>query len=238
MRGRKQQVQTDRKAVAYTRVSTQEQAVNGSSLEAQRNRLNALAGSSERTISEVYSDDGFSAGSLRRPALQRLLADVRSGAISAVYVAKLDRLSRSLRDLLELVHLFESHDVALVSASESLDSSTAAGRMLVHLLGTFAEFERGRISERICDVLSDKRRRRKIYSRRTPFGYRREQDRLVADPAQQRALETMKRMHSEGASLRQIASHLNRLGITSNSGKQFSAQTVKDVLTSRMTSAA
>lgn len=101
MRGRKAQIITERKTVAYLRVSTQEQAANGSSLEAQQNRLQALATGTERHISEVYRDDGYSAGSLRRPALQRLLADIRSGTISALYVSKLDRLSRSLADLLD-----------------------------------------------------------------------------------------------------------------------------------------
>jgi site-specific DNA recombinase len=108
MRGRKAQIVTDRKAVAYLRVSTQEQAANGSSLEAQRNRLQALAIGTERRIDDTYCDDGYSAGSLRRPALQRLLSNIRSGAISALHVTKLDRLSRSLADLLELVHLAKS----------------------------------------------------------------------------------------------------------------------------------
>jgi DNA invertase Pin-like site-specific DNA recombinase len=179
---------------------------------------------------------GISAGSLKRPELQRLLVAVRSGQIAQVYVTKLDRLSRNLGDLLSLVKLFEKHDVALVSASESIDTTTAAGSMLLQLLGVFAQFERGRTSERIRDVLGDRRTQRKVYSRNIPFGYRREDDRLIENPGQQAALAEARRMHADGASLRQIASRLTELNVTTNcGGSKWHAQTVKQVLSSRIT---
>lgn len=106
--------------------------------------------------------------------------------------------------------------------------------MMLQLLGTFAEFERARIGERISDVLGDKRRQNKVYSRRTPFGYRREGDRLVADLKQQAALAEMRRMHADGASLRQIAAYANGLNVRPG---PFYAQTVKVILESRMASA-
>ena len=83
---------------------------------------------------------------------------------------------------------------------------------MLQLLGVFAEFERGRISERISDVLADKRQQGKVYSRNVPFGYRRIGSELIADPEQQAELSVMKRMHGDGASLRQIATYLNEKG--------------------------
>lgn len=235
MRGRKARIATeDRRIAGYVRVSHAEQVENGHSLEAQRNRLSAYAAGTERELNEFYCDEGYSAGTLRRPALQRLIVDVKAGLIGTIMVSKLDRLSRSLIDLLDLVRLCEKHDVALVSASESIDTSTPAGRMMLQLLGVFAEFERGRISERIADVLADKRQRGQVYSRNVPFGYRRLGSELVADDKQQAELAIMKRMHGEGASLRQIAAYLNGKGVrTNNGGKKFYAQTVKQILSSR-----
>jgi DNA invertase Pin-like site-specific DNA recombinase len=100
----------------------------------------------------------------------------------------------------------------------------------------FAQFERGRTSERIRDVLGDRRTQRKVYSRNIPFGYRREDDRLIENPGQQAALAEARRMHADGASLRQIASRLTELNVTTNcGGSKWHAQTVKQVLSSRIT---
>jgi len=232
MRGRKTRIEaTERQAVAYTRVSRCEQVENGHSLEAQDRRLRAYAEGTGKALHDVYCDAGISAGSLKRPDLQRLLTAVRDGSISAVLVTKLDRLSRNLGDLLTLVKLFEKHDVTLVSASESIDTSTAAGQMMLQLLGVFAQFERGRASERIKDVLGDRRAQRKSYSRNTPFGYRRDGDRLVENPEQQAALAEARTMHEKGASLRQIAARMTELEVrTNNGGVAWYPRTVQQVL--------
>lgn len=240
MRGRKAKTAViARVAVAYIRVSTTEQAESGHSLEAQENRLKAYATGTGREIARVFIDDGSSAAILKRPALTDLLVAIKTGTVGAVYVTKLDRLSRSLRDLLELVALCEAHNVALVSASESLDTSTPAGRMMLQLLGVFAEFERGRISERISDVLSDRRKQRKVYSRNIPFGYVRSGDSLIAEPKQQAALEERRRMSAAGASLRQMAARMTAIKIhTNGNGRFWHAATVSKVLDSKMESAA
>lgn len=230
MRGRRAKVEPKaRIAVAYTRVSTMEQAEGGHSLAAQDRRLQALAIANERTIVKTYVDGGVSAASLRRPQLQALLDDVRAGKIAAVYVAKLDRLTRSLRDLLDLVKTFEKHNVVLVSASETVDTGTAAGRMMLSLLGTFAEFERERIGERTRETLGDRRRQGKAYCRRDPFGYRREGTDLIPIPHELAVRDEAQQMFRDGASLRGIGAMLAQ-----RTGRQWAAQTVKDMLTSRM----
>jgi len=166
---------------------------------------------------------------MNRPDLARLLADVRAGKIRALYVTKLDRLTRRLTDLLEIVKILERHGCALISASETVDTSTPAGRMMLQLLGVFAEFERARIGERTADVLGDRRRRGKVYTGVTPFGYTRDGDELLPNPAQLAALDEAKAMLDDGASLRQVGSFLVRCV-----GGRWHPQTVKDVLSSRI----
>ena len=227
--------QTERVTVAYLRVSTQEQAQNGHSLDAQRTRLTSYAAGTGRQLARVYVDDGYSAGTLKRAGIQELLSDIKAGQVATLLVTKLDRLSRSLLDLLEVVRLCERYKVALVSASEAIDTSTPAGRMMLQLLGVFAEFERARIGERISDVLADRRSKRRVYSRNVPFGYRRNADQLEPDERQQEILAKMRSMRATGASLREIAAYVNNLSLkTNNGGERFYPQTVKQVLSAKI----
>jgi site-specific DNA recombinase len=191
VRGRKAKVDQVRVIVGYCRVSTREQAIDGGSLPAQENRLRALAEADGRPIDRLLVDAGYSAGSLKRPAIQELLTLVREGKVAAIYCTKLDRLVRSLADLLAIVKLLQKHEVALVSASEHIDTGTAAGRMMVSMLGVIGEFERERLSERIKDVTFDKRERKQVYCGSAPFGYRREGKGLVEDGGEQTALSTI-----------------------------------------------
>lgn len=224
-----------RYAAAYCRVSTAEQAQNGHSLETQQERLNAYATATGNAITRSFIDDGYSAGTVKRPSLQELLVEMKAGRIECVYVTKLDRLSRSLIDLLEIVRLCERRQIALVSASESINTGTPAGRMMLQLLGVFAEFERGRIGERISEVLADRRFKRHVYNRNIPFGYRRVGNALEIDAEQQATLATIRSMRDNGQSLRAIADHLNARGVrTNNGGKMFYAQTIKQILAAKI----
>jgi site-specific DNA recombinase len=236
LRGRKSHREDARReTISYVRVSTVEQAESGHSLIAQMNQLQAFAVGTGRTIAGCFEDDGYSAGSLKRPALQRMIGAIEQGSVEAVLVTKLDRLSRNLADLLALVRLFEKQQVALVSATEAIDTGTLAGRMLLQLLGVFAEFERGRIGERTRDVLADRRRQAKVYSRNTPFGFRREETALLPDALQQRALQEGRQMLADGASMRMIAAHFTALGVQpNNGGSRWWAESVRQVLGSRM----
>jgi site-specific DNA recombinase len=228
-----------RVAVGYVRVSTDEQAVDGVSLDAQTARIIAHAEAVGRPLESVVRDAGMSASRIdSRPNLEAILADVRAGKVSAVVVLKLDRLTRSVRDLIGLVELFAKHDCALISASESIDTGNAAGRMIVNMFGVVAQWEREAIAERTADALTHKRRQRNVYGR-TPFGYRREGDGLIEEPRQQAALGEIIAAwdNGRGASLRTIAAQLEAQGIaTSRGGLRWHASTVRSVLNSRMTS--
>ena len=137
------------KIAIYIRVSTEDQAREGYSLEVQREYLEAFAKRDGLEVYKVYCDDGVSAYSTRRPALQELLADARAKQFELVIAYKLDRFSRNLKDLLNLVDELSTYGVAFKSATEPFDTSTSAGRLMFQQLGSFAEFERNRIAERV-----------------------------------------------------------------------------------------
>ena len=127
-----------KRAVGYVRVSTEEQAREGLSLAAQESRIKAYCEAKGWELVRVYRDEGYSGKDLRRPGIQALIRDLKADGIDVVVVLKLDRLTRSVRDLGALIEdLFGG--VALASVEESLDSSTANGRMVINLLGTVAE---------------------------------------------------------------------------------------------------
>jgi site-specific DNA recombinase len=214
-------------------VSTREQAVDGGSLPAQENRLRTLAEADGRRMERVFVDAGYSAGSLKRPAIQEMLRLVSEGKVAAIYCTKLDRLVRSLSDLLAIVKLLQKHEVALVSASEHIDTGTAAGRMMVSMLGVIGEFERERLSERIKDVTYEKRQRKQVYCGSAPFGYRREGKSLVEASGEQAALSTIRSMRNKGASYRQIAQWLTDNGLRPK-GSAWYAASVRAILNSRM----
>jgi DNA invertase Pin-like site-specific DNA recombinase len=139
--------------LGYVRVSTEEQAESGLSLESQEAKVRAHAFACDRNLADVYKDEA-SAKNLERPHMQTMLRLIAEGRVASLTVAKLDRLTRSVRDLAELLELVKKQNVALVSVGESLDTSTAAGRMVVHMLGVVAQWEREVISERTIAALS------------------------------------------------------------------------------------
>jgi DNA invertase Pin-like site-specific DNA recombinase len=110
-------------------------------------------------LSEVIVDGGESAKNLNRPGLQRLLALVDSGNVEAVIIAKLDQLTRSMKDLCSLLEIFEKRSVALISVAESLDTASAAGRLVITIMAAVSQWEREAIGERTRDALRHKRTR-------------------------------------------------------------------------------
>ncbi len=182
-----------RTTVGYIRVSTEDQAREGVSLAAQEARLRAFCTGTDRNLGEVVTDAGLSAKNTDRLGLQRILDGVRSGEVGCVLVLKLDRLTRSIRDLAELMDLFGKHDVAFVSVQESLDTGSAAGRMITNLLGVLAQFEREQIGERTSFALAHKRQSGLVYGR-IPFGFERKGDQLIPIASEQKGLRHIRKM--------------------------------------------
>lgn len=218
-----------RENVGYARVSTADQA-QGVSLAAQEEKLRAYAFATGRPIGHVYVDEALSGKNTSRPALTSLLDEVRHGRVASIFVVKIDRLTRSIRDLCDIVELTAKHDCSLVSTAESIDTGTASGRMVLNLLGILAQFEREQISERTALSLAHLRRLRRPYGK-TPFGYVRVENTLVPDPQR---LDTLERIHKQrlaGASYRKIAQWLHDEGVAPNQGgSKWHPSAVRDIL--------
>ncbi len=170
------------RAVGYARVSTEEQAKEGYGLDAQTRSIHAYCQAQGWDLGEVYTDAGKSGKAIvGREELARLLADAEAGGFQRVVFAKLDRLARSLRDLLTICDRLEAASVGIVSIGESIDTGTPGGRMMRNMLGTIAEFERDTSNERtragIAEVL-----RQGITVGHLPVGYRRRDGKLILDP--------------------------------------------------------
>lgn len=179
------------KTVGYVRVPTDRQADFGVSLDAQEAKIRAMAvvGGADGDLDEVIVDGGESAKDLNRPGVQRLLALVDGGKVDSVIVAKLDRLTRSVKDLCGLLELFEKRKVALISVAESLDTGSAAGRLVITIMGAVSQWEREAIGERTRDALRHKRSQGRRVGN-IAFGSRLAEDgkHLEADPAEQATL--------------------------------------------------
>ena len=160
---------TAKRAAIYARVSTAEQ-VDGTSLDTQVASCERHLDGQGWIRQGTYIDEGVSGAKARRPALDRLLDEVKQGAVDVVVVAKLDRIGRSMRHLSALLGELDDRHVVLVSVSESFDSSTASGRLQRNMLGSFAEFEREQIRERLSAGRDATVRQGKYVSTHAPYG--------------------------------------------------------------------
>jgi site-specific DNA recombinase len=160
----------------YTRKSTEEGLeMEFNSLDAQREACEAYIASQRAEswllAADRYDDGGVSGGTLDRPALKRLLADVEAGKIDVIVVYKIDRLSRSMLDFLKLVETFERHGVTFVSITQSFNTTSSMGRLMLNVLLSFAQFEREVIGERIRDKVAASRKKGMWMGGWTPLGY-------------------------------------------------------------------
>lgn len=166
----------DKRIFGYCRVSSEEQAAHGISVSAQRDILSGFAAMRQQSI-EVFEDAGFSGKNTSRPALQRMLSACASGSADTVVVWKLDRLSRSLRDTLAIIEdIFLPAGISLVSVTESIDTSTPSGRMMLNMLASFAQLEREQDSDRVVMAHKHLARDCKYLGGHIPLGYRIDED--------------------------------------------------------------
>jgi DNA invertase Pin-like site-specific DNA recombinase len=221
-------------AIGYVRVSTDRQADQGVSLEAQEAKIRAMATIHSAELLDVIVDGGESAKSMNRPGLQRLLEMVHTGRVQAVIVAKLDRLTRSVKDLCNLLELFEKRKVALISVAESLDTASAGGRLVITIMAAVSQWEREAIGERTRDALRHKRSQGHRVGN-IPFGSRLSADgkRLEPDATEQEALKEIRRLRDEGASLRGIAMALNHRAYRTRRGTPWRLESVARVVKQR-----
>ncbi len=203
------------KVIAYTRVSTEEQATQGVSLAAQEAKLRAYCDLYGHELVEVIIDAGQSAKTLNRPGLQQALAALKTGRADGLLVLKLDRLTRSVRDLGELLEGYFQTS-ALLSLQEQCDTSTAAGRLVLNLLTSVAQWEREATGERTKTALAHKK------AQGVKLGAPSLEDTAT--------LERIRDLKAQGLTLRAIAEALTSEGFKTLKGGRWEAMTVKRLL--------
>jgi len=201
------------RAVGYLRVSTEEQAKKGISLDAQEKIIRSFIDAKEWKLMECVKDPGFSGKNLKRPGLQRMIELCKSNGVDVIVVYKLDRLSRRTRDMFELVEdVFEKNKVELASVTETIDTSTAMGSAFFGILTVLAQLERERIGERVSDARAF-RDEKGEWTGRPPYGYElafdnkgeRIKGKLVAVPSKLKHYTIAKKMYDDGYSQKAIS---------------------------------
>ena len=204
----------------YTRKSSEdglEQEFN--SLDAQREACLAYIASQRhegwKALPTRYDDGGFSGGTLNRPAVQQLLADIRAGRVDLVVIYKVDRLTRSLADFAKLVEIFDAHGVSFVSITQHFNTTTSIGRLTLNMLLSFAQFEREVTGERIRDKIAASKRRGMWMGGPLPLGYDVRDRKLVINDAEAETVRHIFRSYRELGSVRLLAQRLGDEGIRS-----------------------
>jgi len=221
----------------YIRVSTEDQAKEGYSLEVQREYLESFAEREENEIFKVYCDDGYSGYNTERPALKELIVDARNKCFNLVLVYKLGRFSRNLRDLLNLVDELSLTKINLKSATEPFDTTTSAGRLMFQQLGSFAEFERNRLKERVLPGMTKSVKEGNwLGARYAPFGYNynKETKMLEINEEQAKIVKMIFLMCIEGKSINSITAYLTRKSYRNRNGNIFSPALIRKILKNRI----
>jgi len=214
-------------AIGYIRVSTEGQAQDGVSLDAQRAKIGAWCELNDYTLAVVHVDAGLSGKSAdNRPGLQAALAACRKG--SALVVYSLSRLARSTKDTIGISDRLAKTGADLVSLSEKIDTTSAAGKMVFRMLAVLAEFERDQISERTATAMQYKKTQGERVGS-IPYGHDLAADRstLIKNAAEQDAIRQARELKNSGLSLRKIAAELQRRGFNARNGGAFQATQIQ-----------
>lgn len=216
------------KAVGYVRVSTTGQAIDGVSLDAQRAKITAWAVANDYELVAIHEDAGITGTSMdKRVGLQAALAGVGKGMAFVAY--SISRIARSTADMLEIATGLEKKGADLVSLSEKIDTSSAAGKMVFRMMAVLSEFERDQISERTTAALAHKKGKLEKYSA-LPLGYADQDGKLVPVDEELRVVAEIKELRGAGLSLEKIAADLNSRGIVGKRGGKFHGMTIKKIL--------
>lgn len=219
-----------KKVALYARVSTEEQAKEGFSIPAQLDELRRYAERHEYEIVQEYVDEGVSGKSIAgRPQMKRLLKDASLGIFNAVIVYKIDRISRKLKDALEIAELLDQTNVSLLSLNENFDMSTPTGKVLFQLLGSFAEFERNNIVSRVRMGMKERAQQGK-FNGGICLGYDSREKELVINQQEAIIVKQIFQLADEGHGYKAITNRINEMGYRTKRGKQFSINGIKDIL--------
>src|SRR5687768_1704350 len=209
-----------RRCAIYTRKSSEEGLEEDfNSLDAQREACEAYIRSQKSAgwslLSDLYDDGGISGGTLERPALQRLLADIQAGRVDLVVVYKVDRLTRSLADFAKIVEVFDAQGVSFVSVTQQFNTTTSMGRLTLNMLLSFAQFEREVTGERIRDKIAASKQKGMWMGGPTPLGYEPNGRSLKVQEPDAETVRTLFRLYLELGSVRRLKEEADRRGLIS-----------------------
>lgn len=215
-------------AIGYIRVSTEQQADEGVSLDAQKAKIAAWCLVNDYELVSVQVDAGISGKSMeKRQGLQKALAGMKKDMVLVVY--SLSRLARSTKDTLAISEQLDKAGADLVSLSERIDTTGAAGKMMFRMLAVLAEFERDVISERTCMAMAHKKAKGEKYSH-VPMGFDEIDGRLVRVEAEAQVVAEIMQRRESGETLKAIADNLNVRGIKGKQGGIWHPGTVRCIL--------
>lgn len=219
----------------YIRVSTDEQAREGYSIDTQISKLKAYADFNGWQNIVIFCDEGESAKDMNRPDMKRLIKLIKKDHVAAVVTLHVDRLSRDLLDMLQFVTMCEDHKTAYICATLNFDTSTPIGRMVLQILTAFAEFERSMTATRVKSNMMNIIEKQKRYMAVPPFGYEyNEEKRLVIVPEEAKWVRKATDMFVAGHGYRAIAAWLNENGIRTRKGVLWTSSTVRQMLTNEL----
>lgn len=196
------------KVAIYVRVSTEEQAKEGLSVEAQIDKCKSFCNARDWDVSKIYRDAGFSAGSLNRPALELLLRDAQEKKFEIILVYKIDRFSRKLKDLIMVLEDLKSNKINFTSVTEQIDTTSAMGEAFFQIIGVFAQLERGMVKERV-ELAFDRKIKLGESLSRAPFGYTYQNKKLVPDSENSSKLKDLFEMWVQGIDYKEISQKFN-----------------------------
>lgn len=227
------------RCAVYTRKSSEEGLdMEFNSLDAQREACEAYIVSQRAEgwvlVHDRYDDGGISGGTLERPALKRLLADIQQGLVDVVVVYKIDRLSRALLDFSKLVEVFDANNVTFVSVTQSFNTTTSMGRLTLNILLSFAQFEREVIGERIRDKFAASRKRGMWMGGFVPLGYDVRDRKLVVNDAEAALVRRIYRGFVELESATKLVQALRAEGATTKRRQPLSKSDVYRILSNRV----
>jgi DNA invertase Pin-like site-specific DNA recombinase len=208
------------------------------SLDAQREACEAYVASQKAEgwllSLDRYDDGGYSGGTLERPALKRLIADIDAKRLDVVVVYKIDRLSRSLMDFAKLVEVFDRNSVTFVSVTQSFNTTTSMGRLTLNVLLSFAQFEREVIGERIRDKFAASRRKGMWMGGWAPLGYNIKNRKLIVNEAEAKLVQSIFKRFARGIQPQILIEELAKEGATNKNGKPIDKGYLYRVLHNRV----
>ncbi|MDD3493138.1 MAG: recombinase family protein [Candidatus Thermoplasmatota archaeon] len=217
------------KVIGYLRVSTQEQEQSGLGLEAQQEKIRAYCGLYDLELVDMVQDAASGKSMKGREGLALALAMLARGEAEGLIVAKLDRLTRSVKDLGELIEKYFAK-YSLFVVAEQVDTRTASGRLVLNLLTSVAQWERETIGERTAAALGAKRARGEKTGGAVPFGYDLVAGKLAENPQEQAVIRLIDDLKGRGHGYKAIAKELNYRGYTTKQGAEWKQMTVKRVV--------